>query len=214
MTTCGIVLNMVQGNLSCLCSWGKESSPCFLCFSLGTAPTCGNVGASSSFIKEVTGKGGCTDDEKARSQGSHYPQKQQDCPEATVNWKPKTKEDKHISFGCSRMSHKEFVPHYSNFIQGLLGSTQGWSWAGILSRKPESTPPIFTHLSNASCQAFVPLKFWMCHRSSVLWPGYPFGKWGYLTICLSDHKSVIHSCYPRTTGNTSPWQVNTTSSPH
>lgn len=72
---------------------------------LGAAPTCGNVGASSSFIEKVTGKGGRTDDEKACGQGGHYPQKQQDCPEAAVNWKPKTKKDK-VSPQWSRLSRR------------------------------------------------------------------------------------------------------------
>lgn len=72
---------------------------------LGAAPTCGNVGASSSFIEKVTGKGGRTDDEKAGGQGGHYPQKQQDCPEATVNWKPKTKEER-VSSQWSRLSRR------------------------------------------------------------------------------------------------------------
>lgn len=71
----------------------------------GTAPTCGNVRASSSFIEKVTGKGGRTDDEKACGQGGHYPQKQQDCPEATVNWKPKTKEE-NVSPQWNRLSHR------------------------------------------------------------------------------------------------------------
>lgn len=71
----------------------------------GAAPTCGDVRASSSFIEKVTGKGGRTDDEEARGQGGHHPQKQQDCPEAAVNWKPKTKEE-NVSPQWSRLSRR------------------------------------------------------------------------------------------------------------
>lgn len=78
---------------------------------LDAAPTCGNVRASSSFIEKVTGKGGRTDDEKARSQGGHYPQKQQDCPEATVNWKPKNKRKRRLAFNGAGCPAGEFVLH-------------------------------------------------------------------------------------------------------
>lgn len=103
---------------------------------LGAVPTCGDVRASSSFVKEVTGKGGCADDEEARGQGGHDPQKQQDCPEATVNWKPRTEDEKQVSPGCSRLSHREFVPQYSNFVQGLLGRNSHSGPGMIFSRNP------------------------------------------------------------------------------
>lgn len=50
--------------------------------------TCSNVPASAGFIENMAPEGGCTDDQKACSHHGDDPQKHQDCPETTVNWRP------------------------------------------------------------------------------------------------------------------------------
>lgn len=77
------------------------------------AHTCSNVPASTSFIENMAREGGCTDDQKARSHHGDDPQKHQDCPETTVNWRPPGEKEK-------RKPHLDCEPHLDCTMQSVF----------------------------------------------------------------------------------------------